>query len=606
LAVTTGAAFRPAVVFGVGPERSGRRTVEVTLDGRKFVDEVNVVRHRARRAMLDNLASQLNLGDVDFDALDQQLLAAVEAADVRLESLRREHDDAAERTGFPNQATRLTQLAADADLRHTAEGKCFARVTVGDHKENWLLGSDTFANWLKHRQYRAHNSVPSAQAILEAVGLLEAKAIFDGEEAELHVRLAEHNGRIYLDLCNENWQVVEISPEGWEVIDEPPVFFRRGAGMLPLPAPERGGNINELRRFVNVGSDTDFVLLVAYLVASLNPAGPFPILIVQGQQGSSKTTLVRAIRELTDPHQAAVRNLPRDERDLAIAAANSWLMAFDNLSHISNEMSDTICRFLTGIAFAKRQLYSDEAETLLKVKRPFVINGIEDLGTRSDLLDRAIVLHLPVIEAGNRQTEVRYWADFAAIRPRILGCLLDALSAALRNRGEVHLDELPRMADVAVWVTAAGEAFRWSRNTFVAAYNENRRNQHAASVEASPVAMHLWTCVERLTGAGRRWLGTATDLLKALENLTESQVRPRNWPQSAKGLSDSLRRAAPNLKELGISLVFNERAPNPTRARLIEVTIADAFTPPPLAFRPAIPDDRDAPDVDDVVESNHE
>jgi hypothetical protein len=90
--------------------------------------------------------------------------------------------------------------------------------------------------------------------------LLETRAQFDGPERAAHVRIAEHAGHIYLDLADEYWRAVEIGPDGWRVIECPPVRFRRPAGMLPLPVPE---SIEALNSLLNLSSRDDFVLTVA-------------------------------------------------------------------------------------------------------------------------------------------------------------------------------------------------------------------------------------------------------------------------------------------------------------------------------------------------------
>jgi hypothetical protein len=109
--------------------------------------------------------------------------------------------------------------------------------------------------------------------------LLEARAQFDGPERRVHVRVAEHAGHIYLDLADEHWRAVEIGPDGWRVIECPPVRFHRPAGMLPLPVPKRGGSIETLQSFLNLASRDDFVLIVAWLLAALRSGGPYPLLL---------------------------------------------------------------------------------------------------------------------------------------------------------------------------------------------------------------------------------------------------------------------------------------------------------------------------------------
>ena len=99
--------------------------------------------------------------------------------------------------------------------------------------------------------------------------LSSPRAQFDAPERSVHVRVAEHAGHIYLDLADDLWRAVEIGPDGWRVNRFPPVRFRRPAGMLPLPFPQHGGSIEALLPFLNLSSRNDFVLVVAWLMATL-------------------------------------------------------------------------------------------------------------------------------------------------------------------------------------------------------------------------------------------------------------------------------------------------------------------------------------------------
>src|SRR5262249_30177683 len=134
----------------------------------------------------------------------------------------------------------------------------------------------------------------------------------------------------------------------------------------------------------------DWRLVVSWLLAALRPVGPYPVLVVYGEQGSAKSSLVRVLRALVDPNTAALRRPPREERDLVIAATNGWLIALDNLSHLPDWLSDGLCCLATGSGFATRELYTDADEAIFAARRPVVLNGIEEVATRGDLLDRAI------------------------------------------------------------------------------------------------------------------------------------------------------------------------------------------------------------------------
>ena len=244
--------------------------------------------------------------------------------------------------------------------------------------------------------------------------MIEARARFDAPERIVHVRVGGLDGKIYLDLCDENWRAVEIDADGWRVIDTPPVRFRRSAGMLPLPVPVAGGSIEELRPFLNVRSNNEFVLTVAWMLAALRDLGPYPVLALFGEHGTAKSTFARILRALIDPNTVPLRALPREDRDLFIAATNGHVLVFDNISSLADWISDTLCRLSTGGGFATRQLYTDQDEVLLNAIRPAILNGIEEVVNRPDLADRAIFLTLEPIPNDKRKLEAEMWAAFEA------------------------------------------------------------------------------------------------------------------------------------------------------------------------------------------------
>jgi hypothetical protein len=207
-----------------------------------------------------------------------------------------------------------------SELFHTASGTAFADIVIAGHRETWPIRSKRFRAFLKLSYYHATGQAASAAKIRSALDLLEARAQFDRPQRPVHVRIAEQAGHIYLDLADEHWRVVDIGPDGWRVIGSPPVRFRRPAGMLPLPVPERGGSIEALHSFLNLASRHDFVLLVAWLLAALRGGGPYPLLAISGEQGSAKTVLSKLLKALIDPNAAPVRALSREERELMIAA----------------------------------------------------------------------------------------------------------------------------------------------------------------------------------------------------------------------------------------------------------------------------------------------
>ena len=353
----------------------------------------------------------------------------------------------------PTQADILIGIAASAELFHVPDGTAFADLDINGHRETWPVRTKGFKRWLARQYYGATGGAPNSEALQSALNVIEAKAHFDAPERKVHIRVGGLDGKLYLDLCDDNWRAVEISATGWKVTDNPPVRFRRAAGMQALPIPVPGGSIETLRSFLNVQSDGDFVLIVTWVLAALRDCGPYPVIVLSGEQGSAKSTFSAILRALLDPNTAPLRALPREDRDLFIAASNGHVLAFDNVSGLPPWISDTLCRLATGGGFAVRQLYTNQDEVLFDAARPVILNGIEDIVTRPDLADRAVFLTLEPIPEDRRRPEAELWDTFNAERPRILGVLLDAAAHGLEMLPHTTLERLPRMADFALWAT---------------------------------------------------------------------------------------------------------------------------------------------------------
>jgi hypothetical protein len=450
-----------------------------------------------------------------------------------------------------SQATLLISLARDtgAEFFHD-DDQAYVLVRVKDHRETYPLRSKLGRAWLQGLLIDATEKCASSQAIADATNALEALAL-RGPEYHVYVRIAVCNGAIYIDLGDPTWRVVEITEAGWRVVLESRVRFRRPRGLMALPEPKLGGTITALRPFVNL-TDDDFTMLVAWLLAALRGRGPYPVLVLNGEQGSAKSTLSRIIKALLDPNLAPLRGEPREPRDLMIAAVNNHVLAFDNLSYV--RLSDELCRLATGGGFSTRTLYENREEEIFDAVRPVVLNGIAELATRPDLVSRAVCLHPPPIRDDKRRDEAVFWADFERTRPQILGALLTIVGAALAAEADVRLDAKPRMADFAVWIVAAEPACPWRAGDFMNVYAGNRQQAIEANLDGDP----LGDLVRGLAAEG--WTGTAKELLDALNKITpEATQRQNGWFKRPRQVSDALRRLAPALRSLGVDVVFGKR-----------------------------------------------
>jgi hypothetical protein len=550
--------------------------------------------------VLQRLAALKTEDRAAFEALRAEL----KRAGVRVVALDESIADESEEDngGRPKQADLLIKLSEAAELFRTPDGTGFADIDINGHRETWPIRSKGFRRWLSRCFFEETKGAPNSEALQSALNVIEARAHFDAPERQVFVRVGGIGERIYLDLGDEAWRAVEIDATGWRMVDNPPVRFRRASGMQSLPEPVPGGSVETLRGFLNVRSDVHFVLAIAWLIAALRHCGPYPVLVLSGEQGSAKSTFSTILRALVDPITAPLRALPREDRDLFIAASNGHVLIFDNVSGLPYWISDTLCRLATGGGFAVRQLYTDQDEVLFDACRPMILNGIEDIVARPDLADRAIFLTLEPIPEEQRRPEQELLAEFESKRALILGALLDAVAHGLRQLPRVRLDRLPRMADFARWSTACETAI-WPAGTFWAAYCSNRDEAVADVIEADPVA----NAVRALMATRTTWTGTASDLLGALTELVgEAQRKSKSWPNSPSTLSGRLRRAATFLRKAGIEIAF-DRETNHKRSRSIYISVRPEsggdFASAPSAS--SAPDESTGSDAADDTDANN-
>lgn len=451
----------------------------------------------------------------------------------------------------------LTEIGRRHELFHDPDRVPYAKVG----RRVFAVDSRDYRETLVGAYYTLTNKGANRNAVMDAVATLAAQAKFSGPCHPVRLRTGDDDGNIVIDAGDDRALIVTSS--GVLVAKDSPVRFRRTGGMLALPkldAPDFG----RLWRYLNVREDHR-PLVSGFMLAALNPRGPYPLLIFEGEQGSGKSTATRIIRRLIDPSTAPLRAPPGDVRDLLVGALNGWLLALDNLSYLTPQLSDALCRLATGGAISERQLYTNTDEVLIEVQRPAIVNGIEDVATRPDLAERALHVELEVIE--HRRSEADLWAEFEADAPAIFAGLLNGLTAAVRDHAHIRLGALPRMADFAQWAAAGMEALGFSASAFMDSYRENLASGLTAGIESSAVGRAVIDFIRQRT----TWKGTAADLLAVLaQQVDEAEIRGPHWPRSPRGLTGALRRLAPALRLAGVE-IESERAANRERSRFIRL-----------------------------------
>jgi hypothetical protein len=384
----------------------------------------------------------------------------------------------------------ITQTKALIDLAYATTEEFFKcdlgiAATIKTHgiQKNVLLGNLTFSRWLVHQYYSLFQDSPKANAVKDAINTILSIEEFENHNyQEVFIRIAYRKDKIYIDLVNEASEVIEISKEGWNIIKNPPVKFIHMDTMRPLPVPKRNGDISKIRSIFQM-TDQQFQLWLSFIFGCFNPKGPFPVLVLEGTSGSGKTLLSEITKAIVDPAFAPVRTLPKTEEDLLVMAQKNWLLVFDNLSGISNRMSDALCKLSTGGGFTRRKLYTNSEESVITATRPVIVNGIEHITRRQDLADRAIVLSLPYISPESRKTKAEIWDEFEQLSGSIIGFFCNAVSMALKKYPNTEIKQKPRMADFAKWVTAAEPSLGFKDGEFLDVFMKNRQEIAEEAIE---------------------------------------------------------------------------------------------------------------------------
>ncbi len=443
-------------------------------------------------------------------------------------------------------ADKLIALARrQCQFVHDAQREPYAVFEASGARQVHRVLSQGFSDYLSHAYYTEHDRAPTEQSLKVALATLRGQAQFEGEACEVFTRIAKTEAGYWLDLCNDAWQCIQITPTGWAVVEGAGTpLFARSASMRPLPVPARGGTLDSLWPLVNIPL-ADRLMVLSWMLECLRADTPHVVLELVGEQGSAKSSTQRALRRLIDPNQADLRAAPKSVEDVWIAARNSHLVSLENLSHLHSLYQDALCVLATGGGYSARTLYTNAEETILELRKPIVLNGISVIVTAQDLLDRCLHIDLPTIR--NRELAGDMEARFEAEQAALLGAVLDLFVNVLAILPSVHIppEQRPRMADFARLGEAVFRVHGEPAGAFLARYSVMREDGVRRTIDASPVGAAL---VTYLADVPCGFNGTLAELLDRLD-----RYRPHGevWPRSPKGLGDTLRRLAPALRLIG-------------------------------------------------------
>jgi hypothetical protein len=412
--------------------------------------------------------------------------------------------------------------------------RAYAKLPVGDHLETWPVDSKTFSHWLQYGYYRHHTSTAPGEAITQAISNLTARARFDGPERPVHRRLGGDLERLWVDIGDSDWTCIEVRNDGtWRLREGAPIEFVREGGMLPLPTPSQGGDIDLLRPLVNLPDDEGWTIFRGTLIASYHPSGPYFITYLHGPGGSGKTEAGRRFASLVDPFTSQFLPGYANSKDVLVAAATCRLVGIDNLSQLKRDLSDTLCEISTGAGDRRRALYTDADLFSLQTKNPLLVTAMLLLATRGDFIDRMAPIAFERIRETDRKPESSLHEDFARPASQVLGGLMDAVAAALRFGPEIRLAGMPRMADATIFVTAAEHVLDTPTGKFAETIVEEQTQALGDTIRSNPFI----EAVVRFMADKPEWQGSATRLLHEADHCAPSGRKSRDWPNNPSAAS---------------------------------------------------------------------
>jgi hypothetical protein len=476
------------------------------------------------------------------------------------------------RNGDDSQSKKIMNLMSGCNLFMSEDQLAYLEFEYSGRTEVILINSEKCRSRINELFYKEHESLPDNKNVTAAISVLVFQAS-KGPRHKVFSRIAKVDNTLYVDLGLERDSYVKITAEGWNICDSVPIKFSRSNSMAPIPSPKESVDIRKLRDFFNLGSEQDFTLLISFIIGAWFYGKQYPILILQGPQGSGKTTISEILKDLIDPGAPSLRALPSKEEDVFIACRSSHLVCFDNLSGINPKIADCLCKISTGCGISGRTLYTNAEEYFIEVSRPIIINGIDDLTSRPDLADRAVVITLPKMKDMNRGLYSKIYSEFQALRPSLTAAILNGLVRALRDRDKLSFRETPRMAEFALTACAGLQEFEYDVDSTMAAFMSNRKEVQHDTVESNLFGR----AIKRFMNSRAYFRGTASDLLLEI-NAELDMENISSWTKQPNVIARELNRLAPALRAEGID-VDHQRTSSKKYIILTKIPVASSLTP---------------------------
>ncbi len=468
----------------------------------------------------------------------------------------------------------LQLIVDDYELWKDPMGTAFCTMLNRGIRMNAHVEGQFFGDWLRFEyEERTGNRTPLPPLTLQSVTAhAAAKARTIGATHECYYRMGKCENYRWLDLGRDDWKCVRWNAQGWEIVDTASVKFFRGPSNVGLPIPLRDADkqgMDPLWQILNVQKE-DRPLVTGFLLGAMRSDCSCFAMSIHGGHGCAKSMATELARSLLDP--AVVKTQALDgmqPNDLGVTCINQWIPCFDNNGGISTELQNTLCMITTNYGSKTRKLYTNNETCDFNVRRPWIVNGMTNGCTRSDLAERTLPVRLNFINHQNRMTETEVRAKFKLVHAHLLAVILDAAveaerhyeqtGIAMKKSGTSH-----RMADALQWITAGEDALGFAAGTFYSQLNIHQQESGVEALAGTPIMNTIEALLEEHSGRGE-WSGTAAEFLEKLKEFAPSHHHHSKYlPHDERSLGKYFREQSARLKE-SFGIIISESIPNASR-----------------------------------------
>ena len=436
------------------------------------------------------------------------------------------------------------------------ENEVYAEFSFDDHTEFCSIRSQRLYAFL-NVYFRSRTSEYEMVNFKPFVNVKKDDTILFGEKVRVYNRIAGNENEIYFFLSDDMWNTVVIAEDGWEIVQQTDYKFLKKANTKAqvFPKNHKSKQLDDLlRRFVNLDKES-YALFKIALIQYFFPNSSHYIAVISSEHGTGKSTITKLIRELIDPSVANVSFIPDNTEEIKNHLANNMVVAFDNTKHQKDIVSDILCSAVTGSSFTKRTLYTTADETILNVHNIVILNGINIVPNKSDLLERSILFELKKIPTDKRKTDKEFWDKFAKYKPYILGEIFSIISKALGIRKNLSLTKTHRMSDAYTDMVAIAMAMGYTEGEFSQIFYSNRKKLEKAYSEGNYFVSSIVEYMEERNNKPIE--NTMTHIYQLIKNSKKGDVR--FFPKSASSFSRKLKEEESALNLAGYKVYIDPK-----------------------------------------------